>query len=133
MEKDGGPKVTVSYTGKPEIPYDKKAEMAELFGPMRTVLFPYGVSIEITNPVGLIKEIVDAGDDPLDFIEVKFRTGVEKMFVRSPNVAKKEVLELGDKFFEKLNDNVLRFSVKAKEFLSKFIRANFEPVVKVKA
>ena len=129
----GKDKVTVSRKGRPEIPYDQKEKMAELFKHLRPLLFPYSMKAEIINLVGLIEEITKKGHDPLDFLEVKIRPNADKAFSDSPNVEKVETLELGDKFFDKLNDNAGRFSPPAKDFMQKFLEENFETVVTVKA
>ena len=92
------------------------------FGSARVMLFEKDVAIEsILDPLALIKEIQDRGQDPLDFLDIKVKKGLDRALADSPNVVKVEAYLPKEGFLATINEIANTFTDSAKEWVKNYL------------
>jgi hypothetical protein len=69
---------------------NQEATLDHHYGSSRPLLFGKHVEGMIREPLALIAELQTAGRNPLDLLDIKIKTGLDRAFIGSPNVTFEE-------------------------------------------
>ena len=101
-----------------------------IYGSARPLLFQREMAVnEIIDPTALIKELVDSGKNPWDYLSLSVRNGMDHVLVESKNVASGEALLPKEGFLNTLNEIKNTLTPDAKEYTKAYLDKALKPRV----
>ena len=109
---------------------DEGKNLDMLYGTARPLLFQKErVVNEIVDPMALIKELIDAGKNPFDYIDIAVRKGMDHVLVESKNVTSGEAYLPKEGFLNTLNEIKNTLSDNAKTYTKEYLNNTLKPRV----
>jgi hypothetical protein len=101
-----------------------------IYGSTRPLLFQREKVVnEIIDPMALIQELVDAGKNPFDYVDLKVRTGMDHILVESKHVTSGEAVLPKEGFLNTVNEIKNTLSPDAKEYTKAYLENALKPRV----
>lgn len=100
------------------------------FGTARPMLWSKDMVVTgITNLEGLLEELKANDQNPLDYLDIKVKPGLDANFRNSPNVVKAEAYLPVEGFLSTVNEVKHTFSPEAKGFVDEYLKEVQKPSV----
>jgi hypothetical protein len=101
-----------------------------LYGAQRPLIFQREKIVnEIINPLALIQELIAAGKNPFDYLDLSVRKGMDHVLVESKNVTSGEAFLPKEGFLGTLNEIKHTMSPEAKEYTKNYLQGAIKPRV----
>lgn len=108
----------------------EEANLSAIYGPQRPVIFQREKIVnEIIDPLALVQEIIAAGKNPFDYLDLSVRKGMDHVIVESKNVTSGEAFLPKEGFLGKLNEIKHTMSAEAKEYTKNYLMGAIKPRV----
>ena len=108
----------------------EETNLNAIYGAQRSVIFQREKIVnEIINPMGLVQELVNAGKNPFDYLDLSVRKGMDHVIVESKNVTSGEAFLPKEGFLGKLNEIKHTMSSEAKEYTKNYLMGAIKPRV----
>jgi hypothetical protein len=108
----------------------EEANLNAIYGAQRPVIFQREKIVnEIIDPLALVQELVDAGKNPFDYLDLSVRKGMDHVIVESKNVTSGEAFLPKEGFLGKLNEIKHTMSPEAKEYTKNYLQGAIKPRV----
>ena len=109
---------------------DQLPTLDHFYGPTRTLLFEKTLEVTaITDALALIAEIQARGQNPMDFLDISLKKGLDRAVADSPNVTTVEMYMPKDGFLATSNELVSTWNDATKEFHNNYLGMMLKPAV----
>jgi hypothetical protein len=113
-----------------QMPVEEESNLDALYGSSRPLLFQREMEVnKITDPTALIKELVDSGKNPWDYLDISVRKGMDHILVESKNVIVGEAILPREGLLNTLNEIKNTLSSDAKVFTKAYLEKALKPRV----
>ena len=109
---------------------DEEANLEAIYGPSRPLLFQKEKVVnEIVNPQALIAELIAAGKNPFDFLDLTVKKGLDAAIVDSNFVTSGEAFLPKEGFLNTVNEIKKTLSADAITYTNNFLQSALKPRV----
>lgn len=108
----------------------EEANLNAIYGSSRPLLFGREkIVTEIINPLELLQELVNAGKNPFDYLDLSVKKGMDHALIDSGHVTTAEAILPRDGFLDTLNDIKSTMSTDAKTYTKNYLNGAVKPRV----
>lgn len=108
----------------------EEGNLDAIYGSSRPLLFGREkVVTAITDPAALLKELLESGKNPFDYLDVSVKKGMDHVIAESKNVTAGEAFLPKEGFLSTLNDIKHTLTDDAKEYTKAFLETALKPRV----
>lgn len=124
------PPVRVEFRMDGALDMIESDKLDRIFGTLRPQLFqPKEIVTSITDPAGLIQEMIDQGKNPWDYLKIEVKDGMDSIVARYLYVISQSALVPTEEFLNTLNDVRDTLSDEAVMYLEDFLTTAQKPRV----